>query len=84
MYIVAGILALMVLFPPYIVENRGAVVYSGYSPLFAAREKQVKIVGLSGRQISVTKSAEINVGTLATQVIAVYVIGGLAYFAVKE
>ncbi len=73
----AIVVALMVLFPPYIVENyRGVPLMAGYAPLFDLPSYAVS----SGGSIP----AKVNAMTLLLQIIGAVVVGGLAFLGTKR
>ena len=68
--------ALMVIFPPYIVENfRGILLMAGYGFLFDLPSHALQ----SGSSIP----SVVNVKTLLVQIFGTVVVGGLAFFASK-
>ncbi len=73
----AAIVALMVMFPPYIVENyKGVAIMAGYGFLFDLPSKALE----SGSSIP----AVVNAKTLLVQIFGTVVVGGLAFFAAKR
>ncbi len=73
----AGVVALMVIFPPYITENyKGVPIMAGYGFLFDLPS----YVSQSGSSIP----ASVNVKTLLVQIFGAVVVGGLAFLATKR
>lgn len=73
----AGVVALMVIFPPYIAENyRGMPVLAGYGFLFDLPSYVMQ----SGSTIP----SSVNVKTLFVQIFGAVFVGGLAFFAAKR
>jgi hypothetical protein len=73
----AGVVALMIVFPPYIAENyRGVPVMAGYGFLFDLPSYVMQ----SGSSIP----SSVNVKTLLMQIFGAVVVGGLAFFAAKR
>ena len=73
----AVVVALMVIFPPYIVENyRGVTIMAGYGFLFDLPSYAKE----SGYSIP----SSVNVKTLLVQIFGATVVGGLAFFATKR
>lgn len=73
----AVVVALMVIFPPYIVENfRGALIMAGYGFLFDLPSHTFQ----SGSSIP----SVVNVKTLLVQIFGAVVVGGLAFLAAKR
>lgn len=73
----AAVVALMVIFPPYIVENyRGASVMAGYGFLFDLPSRTFE----SGSSIP----AVVNVKTLLVQIFGAVVVGALAFLSAKR
>lgn len=83
LFITAGIVGIMVIFPPYVVKDGGRLLESGYGYLF----------GLPG--CSITRGsgmtaildyvpAVVNVSTLFIQIIGALIVGGLVWFALKK
>lgn len=72
------IIGLMVIFPPYVVENfRQVVIKSGYGfildlPLYLPTSSSVVI------------PATVNVSALFIQLLGTLIVGGLSYIALKE
>ncbi|MDD2914501.1 MAG: hypothetical protein PHP70_04210 [Gallionella sp.] len=73
----AGVVALMVIFPPYIVENyRAVTIMAGYGFLFDLPSYAMQ----SGSSIP----ASVNVKTLLVQIFGAVVVGGLAFLSAKR
>lgn len=73
----AAVVALMVISPPYIVENyRGVTIMAGYGFLFDLPSRTFE----AGSSIP----AVVNVKTLLVQIFGAVVVGGLAFLAAKR
>lgn len=73
----AVVVAMMVIFPPYIVENfRGMLLMAGYGFLFDLPSYLVQ----SGSSIP----SVVNVKTLLVQIFGTVVVGALAFLAAKR
>jgi len=73
----AGVVAMMVIFPPYIVENyRGVTIMAGYGFLFDLPSRILE----TGSSIP----AVVNVKTLLVQIFGAAVVGGLTFLAAKR
>ena len=72
----AGLIAIMMIFPPYTVVNaRHVVIKAGYGFIFDLPPY------VSGTSIL---PASVNIATLLAQIVGVLVVGGLVYFAFKR
>ena len=73
----AGVVAVMVIFPPYLVENyRGVTTMAGYGFLFDLPSYTMQ----SGSSIP----SSVNVKTLLVQIFGAVVVGGLVFLAAKR
>ena len=73
----AVVVALMVIFPPYIVENyRGVTIMAGYGFFFDLPSYAI--------ESSYSIPPSVNVKTLLVQIFGATVVGGLAFFATKR
>lgn len=70
--VAAIVVAAMILFPPYMVTYNGAVVDSGYAPIFDLPVFRDRL------------PAQVNAATLGAQVFGTLVVAGLLYFVKKR
>jgi hypothetical protein len=78
LFCTAVVVGLMVLLPPYVVMNyKQVVIKSGYGFLFYLPQ----YVSTTSKAVI---PATVNVATLLIQILAVLVVGGLVYSALKK
>ncbi len=75
LYIMAVLVFIMVLYPPYVVEFNNVILDTGYGYIFDMPQY------VTGR---IEVPSKVNVPNLAVQVIGVLIVGGLVYFAQRR